>query len=74
MGLVYQNKKEKLVFEPEDKVWFGRPIVLMTGLFSVWEGTGTLVRRVGNGSHVVSTSGGGEQTVNDDQMKEYVVD
>ena len=41
---------------------------------SVWEGPGTVVRRTGRGSYVVSTSGGGEQAVNDDQMKEYAVD
>ena len=62
------------MYEPEDKVWFKRPAGLTAGLVSVWEGPGTVVRRIGRGLYGVSTSGGDEQAVNDDQMKEYAVD
>ena len=71
---INQSRKEKPLYELEDKVWFKRPAGLTAGLVSVWEGPGTGVRRTGKGSYVVSNSGGGEQAVNDDQMKEYVVD
>ena len=46
---INQSRKEKPVYEPEDKVWFKRPAGLTAGLVSVWEKSpycrGSLSRR-----------------------------
>ena len=44
---INQSRKEKPVYESEDKGWFKRPACLTSGLVSVWEGPGTVVRRTG---------------------------
>ena len=64
--------KHKQIYAVGSKVWFRRPTSLSTGLYSVWEGPGVVLRRVGAGSHLISNRKGEEQAVHDDQIKPHV--
>ena len=62
------------MYKQGEKVWFRRPATLSAGLYIIWEGPSVVLRRVGQGSYVISTPGAAEQAVHEDQLKPFVED
>ena len=46
-AVVNASRKHNPIYVLGSKVWFGRPASLSSGLYSVWEGPGVVLRRVG---------------------------
>ena len=71
---VNRGRREKPVYQVGEKVWFKRPPTLAAELTSIWQGPCFVLRRVGQGSYVISTPGAAEQPVHDDQLKPFLED
>ena len=68
------TRKLKPIYAVGSKVWFRRPASLSAGFYSVWEGPGVVLRRVGAGSYLISNRKGEEQAFHEDQIKPHVED
>ena len=71
---VNRGRREKPIYQVGEKVCFKRPPTLAAELTSIWQGPCLVLRRVGQGSYVISTPGAAEQPVHDDQLKPFLED